>query len=62
MLWSIFQFSFVNSRVYSIDSSKMMSNFPEVLNFNRFVLNSFAGSTIRENRQLVTDEPVEFEK
>ena len=38
--------------VYSIDSSKLIGNSPEVSNFN---------PVIRENRQLVTNEPVEFE-
>ena len=34
----IFRFFFYLSQVYSIDSSRMMGNFPEVLNFNRLFL------------------------
>ena len=34
----IFQFFFYDTGAYSIDSSKMMGNFPEVLDFNRLFL------------------------
>ena len=34
----IFRFFFYLSQVYSIDSSRMMGNFPEVLNFNQLFL------------------------
>jgi hypothetical protein len=47
MLTSSSGFAFNSFEVDSMGSSKMIGNFPAM---------------IRENRQLVTDEPVEFEK
>ena len=43
----------------------MMRDFPVVSNFNRLFLrlnNRGFSAMIGENRQLITDEPVEFEK
>ena len=35
----IFRFSFTDLKVYSVDSSKLIGNFPEVLNLNGLILN-----------------------
>ena len=47
----------------------MIGNFPALLKLNRFICNylpvlpnHWSNSLNGENRQLVTDEPVEFEK
>ena len=55
----------VGCRVYTMfltDSSYMPRNFPGTASNHLHCVGGEMGAMIRENRQLVTDEPVEFEK